>query len=464
MRWEKVAQIEGQRQYLCYPTLYQSQLIPDHVFEKLHSRWASNYIDLPEVTFHIARDVFVLAEGLVFFADGTLIEQTRTTHTDTDIERARIMLAGALQKASHISSHRRAILCKKRGVGNYGHWLVEMLPKAFWAVRRAQAADWPVVVNRGSPVMRSVMIQSLAAIEIGPERIIEADDKPMHFEELLIVSGLTIHTTFLSPLVMQCMDFISAKAQNIDRPNLYPVRYPAKTRDFEDTVTAAKILEEAGYAPVECANMPFLDQVSAFKSAKRIAGPMGAALTNIVFCQPGTEILVFMPATAMELFFWLIAQARKLDYYEIRCEETGPQLGALPWDRSLRISPTAMKGLIWLVGTTKDIAGPPLSSMDTKNIDRDRVITSKWRLTFNKQPNITHTIKFNADGTIDGYKHQNETFWKLSNGNIEMYTSKGHHSWSFTVTKVIDGKFKLRSRCLLPGLASNFSHLYETIS
>ncbi len=57
-------------------------------------------------------------------------------------------------------------------------------------------------------------------------------------------------------------------------------------------------------------------------------------------------MLVFMPASALELFYWRIAEAKRLIYDEVRTEETGPVTGNLPWDRALRISPAALKTLL----------------------------------------------------------------------------------------------------------------------
>ena len=344
--FEQIDEIYVSPIYTSYPHIYQRRLIPDSAFSLLNNRWETERYIAPSIKFYLLKKVYVLAEGLVFTRSGELIAQTKTAHSEIEIQEARDNLALALITKKFIPSHANAVLCKKRGADNYGHWLVEMLPKAYWARQKIGIVDWPVVVHKTSDAMQSIMKQSLEVIGVSEDKTIITERSPVYFEELLLVEGLTGHSVFISPLVMECMEFIASKAGSGSSDSLYAVRRPATTRDFENEPEVKIIFSENGYSEIEAEKLSFLEQVAAFKTAKRVVGPMGAALTNIIFCRPGTEVLVFMPGSALELFFWQIAEGKKLDYYEVRCEESGPQQGALPWNRSLRISSTALKNIL----------------------------------------------------------------------------------------------------------------------
>jgi capsular polysaccharide biosynthesis protein len=442
--------------YASYPNIYQRHLIPENAFPTLNNRWGTEIYAAPSVKFYRLNSVYVLAEGLVFRDSGELVAETKTAHSEIEVQEAKKCLEQALLTPEKILKHDRAVLCKKRGADNYGHWLVEMLPKAYWARQKMGVVDWPVVVHKTSVAMQSIMQQSLAVIGVSEDKTIITDRAPVYFEELLLVEGLSGHSVFISPLVMECMEFIASKAGGGSGDSLYAVRRPAKTRDFEDEPEAKKIFLENGYREIEAANLSFLEQVAAFKSAKRVVGPMGAALTNIIFCRPGTEVLVFMPASALELFFWHIAEGKKLDYFEVRCEEVGPQQAGLPWNRLLRIASSAIKNIL---ARLRYIQETPLISVEnstlpstpishffpsanesmthnkkklvTQELSVDFLLGQVWEYATEGRAPVSTSLYFNSDGKIGGYTHVNEASWELDGKFLKIFHEDGNQSWTF---------------------------------
>jgi capsular polysaccharide biosynthesis protein len=449
-KFEQVGEIRVSPTYSSYPNIYQRHLIPDSAFSILNSRWSVERYLVPSVKFFLVKQAYVLAEGLVFTNSGALIAQTRTAHSEIEIAQARKNLEQVFASPDNIQTHAKAVLCKKRGANNYGHWLVEMLPKAYWAKRELDLSDWPVLVHKTSEALQSIIQQSLEVINVPNDKIIATDHAPVYFEELLIVDGLTSHAVFLSPLVLECMEFIATKADVGQNENLYAVRRPAITRDFENEPEIRQLFIEDGYREIETASLSFLEQVSTFKSAKRVVGPMGAALTNIIFCRPGTEVLVFMPASALELFFWHIAEGKKLNYHEIRCEEAGDQKGDLPWNRSLRISSPTVRNLL---SRLRNIRSSSIISLETSDfsepdiyLTNEQIIESSWAWQFSNNLASIHNVRFHQDGTISGYSHPNEKKWRVVDGVLEIVTSDGICSWRFEEITAQDGKLNLSAR------------------
>ncbi len=333
-------------QYMRPPRIYDPHLMPPDVARILRRRWNLSKHVIPPVAFHLARDVYVVEEGLVFTGDGHLVAASQADVPAHEIVRARATLQASLAQPASIPSHPRAILCKKRGAGNYGHWLAEMLPRAYVARQYLPDRDWPVVIHAVEGTLRTVMRESLHAVGITENRIIESGGAPVHFAELLVPSGLTAHAVFLSPLVMECMDFIADQVPPADIDALYIPRAPATTRDFEDEAAVRTVFEQHGYTTFAGSTVPFMEQVAMFRSARRVVGAMGAGLSNTLFCRPATEVLVFMPGNALELFYWLIAEGRKLDYHEVRTPQSGRMQGSLPWDRQLAITPAEVERML----------------------------------------------------------------------------------------------------------------------
>lgn len=459
---EKLGEINAFAQYMTYPTLYQKHLIPDDVLTVLNARWSSERAVIPNVEFHLAKNVYILDEGLVFTADGALISATRVNFSDDEVAQARATLAAALANEQPIQRAGRAILCKKRGASNYGHWLVEMLPKAYWAMRKLNAWDWPVVVHKNNAEMQRVVRQSLAVLGVANEKIIETGHELVHFDELLLVNGLTSHAVFLSPLVMECMEFIAGKAKPGKTDAIYAVRSPARIRDFEDEPAARGLFQRHGYTPVETASLSFLEQVGVFKSARRVVGAMGAALTNIIFCRPGTEVVMFTPASALELFFWHIAEGRKLDYHEVRTEEAGEQIGSLPWNRSVRISPAALDDILGKLIARREMPSLPLiPTSPLSRLSRERACTIPWGLSFQNNRDQVFTIHLNPDGTTGGYRQRNENSWRFNAGAVELLNTNGQLSWRFDDVGISGGKLHLRARCQLAELSGMLAYLDE---
>jgi len=443
--YNKIGEIKAGPVYLSYPTIYQRHLIPDREFAILNERWSTERYPVPNTEFFMLENVFVASEGLVFSQNFELIKETKTAHSTEAVEKARDQLRSA---QNTIRSYPKAVLCKKRGAANFGHWLAEMLPKAYWSARVKAIHDWPVVIHKTSDAVTKIVKESLNTVGIPLDRIIETGEEPVFFEKLIIVEGLTSHAVYISPIVFECMEFIASKAPAGTMDSIYVTRKPVSTRDFEDEALAKNIFASYGYQECVAADLSFLEQVGMFKSAKRLVGAMGAAFSNTLFCRPGSNILLFAPASALELFFWHIASVKKLNYNEIRCMEVGEQKGPLPWDRALKISETAIHNVMRNNALTRNIpalildgAGAPTSS---GNLDLDDVI-GRWEWVFNNDTQNPRIVTLLADGKISGYQHENEASWRISEGFLEILSTHGLCSWRFEDINRTAGNLSMRA-------------------
>lgn len=63
-------------------------------------------------------------------------------------------------------------------------------------------------------------------------------------------------------------------------------------RNIRNGAEIEAIFRAAGFAVVDPARLSFAEQVRLFASASHIAGPMGAAFSNLVFAEPGTHVIM----------------------------------------------------------------------------------------------------------------------------------------------------------------------------
>ncbi len=318
-----------------YPRVVNRDRIPPEALASMEPAWRMGRY--PERPVRVVRlqDVWVAKEGLVFDRDGALHWQTMTQHSETEIAAARAAVAAAIERGGPADRDGPVVLCKKRGVGNYGHWMMEMLPKAHLVHTRLPELGARFLVAAAPDPLAGSMAASLALLGIDPARVIVADDAPRRFAELVVVDGLTEHGAFMSPLVMDCADALALTVEASAEKALFVTRWATGFRRFEDEDPLLDRIHAAGWAQAEAGLLPLADQIALFKGADRIVGVMGAALTNIAFARPGARVVVFAPAGMPDTFFWFIAMLRGLDYTEIRCEQRGPVRGVMPWDTGL---------------------------------------------------------------------------------------------------------------------------------
>ena len=331
--------------YYAYPKLHCIAAIPEPSFATLDVLWKRSIHPGRDVNLFRLHNVFVAKEGLVFDATGRLYDVTRTYHSDGEIAEGYTAVLQAIA-SGNTRSFKKGILTKSRGSSNYGHFILEMLPRAWLARTSLTLTDWPAIIDATSPIIEDVARQALNAAGFDPDHIIPTDQAPAFFEEIVVVDGLTSHSQYISPFVMQCLDIITGNVPDGPAKDIYVPRRPAISRDFENEPAISAHLQHLGFRETRTAELPFLDQIAAFKGAQTVVAVSGAALTNLVFCKPGTRVFNFSPCSAMEVLFWMIAEARHLDYREIRCAEIGPQNGGLPWDRTIKMTPREIERIL----------------------------------------------------------------------------------------------------------------------
>ena len=318
------------------PPIINSHLIPPHIAAYLRDGCNASHPPR-EVRFHSVRDAFVVNEGLVFDRDLNLIEPSITQTPQADVDAAFHALKAA-RCAGLIDYHiGPALLCGKAGLNNYGHFLGEMLPLV-WLSRQwvQQLGGWKVLVPRVYAWMNPVVTGALELLDVRPEQRILRDGRPCHVDELVLVTGLTHHGHYYSPLVTQAMDDIGARVPALSYAKLWMSRAGELRSLFQEAEQHQK-LEAAGWTIIRPGTLTFREQIAVAKGAHHMAGVNGAGLANLMFMRPGGTLTTFVPALMPDLFYCQFCTHRSLTYREIRSEQIHELGGSTVWDAPLNI-------------------------------------------------------------------------------------------------------------------------------
>jgi capsular polysaccharide biosynthesis protein len=324
---------------IAQPMLRHADLIPDASMRAMRATWCSGTFQERGIGVFLIENAYVAEEGLVFDEHGRLFEETRTQHSQDQIERGRAATLEAVQCFTPPLPG-TFVLCKKPGARNYGHWLAEMLPRACVLCADKQLSErFGYIIQDNQGQLGRVIDESLGLLRIEHGALVRTDDRPLCFEQLLIVHELTNHGTFMSPLVVNCLETLTRSIKGFGHEKLYVQRHGVPSRRFanEDEIEARALAN--GFTLFDPAGLSFIEQVAAFKDARHVVGVMGAALSNVVFAPRGATVVTLAPASMPDTFFWFLAGLKGHAYLEVRCRQVGPIRGVTAWDTDLVLEP-----------------------------------------------------------------------------------------------------------------------------
>ena len=95
---------------------------------------------------------------------------------------------------------------------------------------------------------------------------------------------------------------------------LYLSRRGAKLRAPSNEAALEAALQGAGFSSFVASDANHPDQIARFRSARRIVAVHGAGLTNLIFAQPGAEVVEIFPSDFVKSTYWRLAQVLGLRY------------------------------------------------------------------------------------------------------------------------------------------------------
>ena len=193
------------------------------------------------------------------------------------------------------------ILLSGRCTTNYFHWLIEYLPKGLAIESRADLKRVPLIVDAEMPRQHFEALRAVMGewpVYVHPPRT------RLHVGKLWLASTPTYHPDRFdlpywtgSALSEPHLEYLRQRALDGAAPGrrlpkkVYLPRRGFRGRTLRNARELENEFERAGFALVRPETLGFLEQVRLFHDADVIAGPGGAALSNLLFCRPGARVL-----------------------------------------------------------------------------------------------------------------------------------------------------------------------------
>jgi hypothetical protein len=218
---------------------------------------------------------------------------------------------------------------------NYGHWIIEGLPKVailadHFDIKSLKFIVTRHIVTRQSAPMRKIYIDSLAALGIDSHQILPMAREAVEVERLLYPLPLTLHPWVKAPRVIQILEGLRDKIAIGRRGprRIYVSRAHARKRRLLNEAEILPILKDFDVSIVYPERHTFVDQVRLFASAELVIGNYGANLTNAVFSPCGVKIFAITSEAMSDDFFWDLANLKSGKYFSLHGKAVSPRADA----------------------------------------------------------------------------------------------------------------------------------------
>lgn len=220
--------------------------------------------------------------------------------------------AGAARGARWAPRRRLAgttlLLGSSAGAHLYYHWMLEILPRLGLLARHGiDPATLDHVLVR--EIAGDWQIETLARLGVDRSAIVETRRRPwLRCERLLHVDltcGINLKMPRFVPLWASRLYPVDATGQ--ERLKLYLARPEGKRRGISNEAELAPVLEAAGVEKVVIEGRSVREQAMLMARADVVVAPHGGALTNLVFCRPGTRVVELLSRHVYPYYYGLAA-------------------------------------------------------------------------------------------------------------------------------------------------------------
>jgi len=290
------------------------------VFQELHFPARS-------VQIYDLNNVYVCNEGILFDQHGRYFKEMEDFFSMKQIIAGHRLVQQSLFDSMVCYYDKPVVLCKRPTPFVYGHWMIDMLPAAFIALRYlppdlAQSVGF--VLHKTGCTIDGIMGASLGRLGVASGRMLWTTQAPVFFKRLIFVRNLTQHGQYISPLVNECHVEIARDVAGSDTTRLFVRRTGGYGRELRNEMELIEMARLRGFDVCDPGSLSFLEQISMFKNATHIIGAIGSAMTNVIYAPISAQVTVLTPRSMPDSFYWHLCQLRLQTFREFRCNEVGP--------------------------------------------------------------------------------------------------------------------------------------------
>jgi hypothetical protein len=268
--------------------------------------------------------VIFVGTNMVITREGTILSDELVDFHSREFGMKSLRIRDVYEDAVTFAYNGRPDLHVKEGVflscghdENYFHWLVECLPKLLFIDDLKLFKDAPLLIPAGlhrnlAAALDRININNRQLICIEPNSACQVDRLICPSALSRIVDRYEGSPVFNVDIVLS-HKWISGVA-NLLKGNTNYNKKPWRRlfltrkkglRSLGNREQVESMLFERGFEIIEVDGMSLDAQIELFSQASMIVAPTGAALTNLLFCQPGTKVIIFMSNHEVtNFYFW----------------------------------------------------------------------------------------------------------------------------------------------------------------
>lgn len=192
---------------------------------------------------------------------------------------------------------------------NYGHWLLEFVPRMLWFNDPACPADFPICIDDHMPETHRQIVELLDERD---RPILPLSAQATRFRELGVAPvptffpfdsrpGMPVYDAIwpkdvLAGMRRALLDKIATHGADI-RPTGRRIFLSRRNFTQRQLVNESEIIDDLtrlGFEVLHPEQLSFIDQIALYHSADVIVGSASSALTNCIFCNPQARVIALI--------------------------------------------------------------------------------------------------------------------------------------------------------------------------
>ncbi len=225
-------------------------------------------------------------------------------------------------KPRHIEGTVFSMLSGGGSAINYGHWLVDCLPRIHLLQQSGLMAevDWFLVPAYSA----DFHFDSLGLLGIPPDKVLVAtDDTHLQADKLIACTHPRGTRSMLIPRWMidwhQASYIHKAPPAGSYPAKIYVSRRDSPLRQLQNEAEVQALLEGHGYSTYAFAELSFLQKVSLMAGCSHMITASGAGMNNLLYAPPQCRVLEIFPQGLVHAQFYSIAAQLQMHYQYMIC-------------------------------------------------------------------------------------------------------------------------------------------------
>jgi capsular polysaccharide biosynthesis protein len=292
-------------------------------------------VEPPTARVGFLSDVTVIGRGIVLTRDRQVVRESLINsgmyiHSFHRIGKTELLAPeGDLSPRLYLEDG-ECVLLKQTWDGNYGHWLIESLPRVSLVAALRPLTKCKFVVGDDRGAMGAVYTDTLSLFDIPEDRILAVPDEPTKIGRLIYPAPLTVQPWVKAPIVVKVLEGIADRLKDwgphIERlEKLYVSRNNTGKRCLLNETEIIEIINRQGYRVIHPETMSFFEQVVTFSRARQVIGNLGAGLVNLVFAPRGVRLFALTSEFMEDDFFWDLVSHKEGSYLSLHGKADRPE-------------------------------------------------------------------------------------------------------------------------------------------